>query len=80
MPDRLIETRPSVQDGRVPHDSADLGTAWLNRPSGSVALAVPSVIVPEQNILINPNHTDFIEIRWHEPKQLIVDRRLVRRR
>src|SRR4051794_12424628 len=43
----------------VPDDSAAQGTAWLEARGGKLALAVPSVIVPERNILLNPTHTDF---------------------
>lgn len=46
-------------DDPPPPSTADIGDGWLE--SGlSLALAVPSVIVPEQhNILLNPKHADF---------------------
>lgn len=55
----------------------DLGTRWA-QALASVALAVPSVVVPiETNYLLNPVHPDFgqVEIGSSEPFQL--DPRLV---
>lgn len=41
---------------------ADTGTQWLNSQN-SLAIKVPSVIVPDEwNILLNPGHTDFEKI------------------
>lgn len=78
VPDSMIEDHPSLEVGIVPPDSAEQGAEWLDTPSGYLALAVPSVIVPEPNILINPNHTDFIHIQWNAPEQLVIDPRLLR--
>jgi len=60
----------------MPADPAEYGTAWLDRRGATVGLAVPSVIIPEPNILLNPNHSDFATIRWAKPAVLTVDRRL----
>ena len=68
-----------MSDGTVPIDSAEQGIAWLDRPGGSVALAVPSVIIPERNILLNPNHTDYINVAWDESHPLTVDPSLIQR-
>jgi RES domain-containing protein len=70
VPDKLVA---SVD---MPSDPAEFGSAWLERRGASVALAVPSVIVPERNSLLNPNHTDFSRIRWDEPEPLKIDPRL----
>lgn len=47
------------RDAPPPPSTAEIGDEWLE--SGlSLALAVPSVIVPEQhNFLLNPKHADF---------------------
>jgi hypothetical protein len=63
---------------KIPDDPAAYGTAWLSKPKGTVALSVPSVIVPEVNILLNPDHSDFSQIQWTTPKVLDVDPRLLR--
>jgi len=61
----------------IPPDTARYGTEWLETPGSSVALAVPSVIVPEHNVLLNPVHTDFSRIQWGKPAFLEIDPRLV---
>lgn len=44
----------------APQETMDIGSEWLNSGS-SVGLLVPSVVVPmEKNLLINPQHTDFM--------------------
>ena len=43
----------------APASTAEIGDSWLESQS-SLALAVPSVVVPrETNYLINPEHPDF---------------------
>ncbi|WON77933.1 RES family NAD+ phosphorylase [Serratia sp. UGAL515B_01] len=43
----------------APQETMDIGSEWLDSGS-SVGLLVPSSVVPmENNILINPQHTDF---------------------
>ena len=74
LPDELIEYGSYAE---VPDDSAARGTAWLQTRGLAAALAVPSVIVPEQNILLNPNHTGFARIQWESPKHLKLDPRLI---
>jgi RES domain-containing protein len=62
----------------VPKDPAEYGTKWLQAAKQGVILSVPSVIVPETNFLINPDHTNFVKIVWHEPQPLQIDPRLLR--
>ena len=52
-----------------------VGTLWLSRQGGKLALQVPSVIIPESNILLNPDHTDFAKIRWDDAIALKIDSR-----
>lgn len=47
----------------APEALKDLGTAWT-RSGASLALAVPSVVIPhEHNLLLNPAHPDFARVR-----------------
>lgn len=47
------------RDDPAPPETAAIGDGWLSNRA-SLALAVPSVIVPrEWNYLINPSHPDF---------------------
>lgn len=50
------------RDDPPPASTAIIGDEWLTRGE-SLALAVPSTIVPQQsNLLINPEHPDFSEL------------------
>ena len=55
-----------------------IGDRWI-RSSESLALRVPSVIVPEEmNVLLNPRHPRAAELRIiGRPKAVILDSRLV---
>lgn len=58
--------------------SIDLGTAWALR-SSSALLIVPSAIVPEeQNVLINPLHSDAWKISARKIRRWTYDPRLVK--
>lgn len=47
------------RDNPPPPSTADIGDAWI-ADAASLALAVPSVVVPMQlNFLLNPEHIDF---------------------
>ncbi|AQU81613.1 MULTISPECIES: RES family NAD+ phosphorylase [unclassified Halomonas] len=68
LPSQLVLQLPSEQwpkDWReepAPASTAELGDIWLASQS-SVALAVPSVVVPrEHNYLLNPAHPDFKQV------------------
>jgi RES domain-containing protein len=73
LPDKL----PSDWNAPVHSTSTqDTGTQWA-LSDGSVALIVPSAIVPdEDNVLINPLHPDFSRIKFSAPKPFIFDPRL----
>lgn len=56
--------------------SQAVGRAFVNQ-SGSVALSVPSRIVPAgRNILINPHHHDYSQVRIHPFERFEWDVRL----
>lgn len=60
----------------APDILAEKGTNWL-RSVSSLALKVPSVITPsEHNVLINPAHKKFQEIKTKEIRDLRFDERL----
>ena len=79
----LIETFPLYQ---LPSDWAAeppslttqrLGSRWAAE-SRTVALAVPSAIVPaETNFLINPMHPDYARVNIGPPQDFTLDRRLI---
>jgi RES domain-containing protein len=53
-----------------------IGDEWL-RTKRSVALRVPSAIVPsESNVLLNPAHPDFAKIVWSSFETINLDARL----
>ncbi|HXN36377.1 MAG TPA: RES domain-containing protein, partial [Opitutaceae bacterium] len=54
------------------------GSAWaISRRS--VALRVPSVVVPgEFNFLVNPAHPEFTKLKFAPPEPFWFDRRLAR--
>lgn len=53
---------PDWRDDPPPPSTALIGDEWLTS-GASLALAVPSVIVPEQdNFLLNPKHPEFQEV------------------
>jgi RES domain-containing protein len=57
-----------------------LGTDW-SKSRSSVALVVPSAVVDgESNILLNPVHPTFREIKIYPAKPFCYDERMFRRR
>jgi RES domain-containing protein len=84
IPDAMIGTLtdlPKNWHARPPSPATqELGDGWL-RNKTSVALKVPSVIVPrESNILINPLHPNF-KLGWAKgPKPFPHDPRLTRKK
>jgi RES domain-containing protein len=78
-----IELPDSVSIRRVaalPRGDAamrELGSRWMEERS-TVALMVPSVVVPEElNVLLNPLHPEFVQIRAAAPRQFRFDPRLL---
>ncbi len=50
---------PDWRNNPPPPSTAEIGDEWFDN-GASLALAVPSVVVPEQyNFLLNPEHPDF---------------------
>ena len=85
VPDECVEViapRDLPRDWRaeIPRPSTQgYGTLW-QRTRRSVALAVPSVIVPaELCILLNPEHPDTRRVVVHYPEPFSFDERLLKR-
>ncbi len=69
LPDDALEVLPrerlpaSWRDYPAPDETAAIGTDWARRGRG-LALLVPSVVIPdESNVLLNPVHPRFGELR-----------------
>jgi len=83
LPDELTieELAPALlpEDWRsvpAPESTQSIGNAWLERRS-SVALRVPSVVVPmETNVLLNPRHPDMTRVRISSNEAFRFDSRL----
>ncbi len=60
----------------APIELMSAGERWL-RDGRTVALAVPSAVVPrERNVIINPAHRDFDTLRVAQPEPFSFDSRL----
>lgn len=85
VPDECVEVlapRDLPRDWRAeapPASTQDFGSRW-QREGRSVALAVPSVIVPsELCLLLNPAHADTRRVVVHYPDAFAFDARLLRK-
>ena len=82
IPDTLVEeVTPRLLPTEFGPDTAyaatqAIGDRWI-REQRSVALRVPSAIVPvEHNILLNPEHPDFSKCGWSRFEDIQLDPRL----
>ena len=59
--------------------TVQLGSDWL-RSASTIALRVPSAVVPESwNFILNPQHPQFRRVvRWSPAHPLLLDRRLLK--
>jgi RES domain-containing protein len=83
LPEELVSevSETSLPDGWDQHppptQSQQVGDRWASQGS-SVALRVPSVVVPySHNYLLNPSHPSFEEVDIGAGESLPVDRRLI---
>lgn len=61
-----------------PEELKHMGDEWIVS-SASVALRVPSAIIPfENNLLVNPSHPEFAKLPKHGPTPFAFDPRLIR--
>jgi RES domain-containing protein len=82
VPDTLIIVRSPADlpaDWRALPSSPGarrFGEAW-QRAGRSVALSLPSVVVPEERVLlVDPLHPDFVKLQVSEPQEFRFDPRL----
>jgi RES domain-containing protein len=82
IPDRLalrLDAAELPRDWRSEEPGAatqSLGTAW-QRGGRSVALVVPSVLVPQEHcVLLNPQHPDTVKVMVSYPEPFTFDGRL----
>ena len=82
IPENLISEYPlhilpeNWRDYPATQLTQEIGDDWL-QASGSLALRVPSILIPEEsNILFNPLHPDFKEITHLRPTNFSFDPRL----
>ncbi len=54
-----------------------IGDEWISGRSSAI-LRVPSVVADESNFLLNPERSDFSNIRFYPPEPFTFDSRLVR--
>lgn len=60
----------------APVSTRKIGDRWVSQ-NISLAMAVPSVIVPrEYNYLLNPRHPDFSKVVFMRPERVAIDSRL----
>ena len=80
VPDKWIESATHLPaDWQAQPDSLraqEFGGEWLRRRS-ALALQLPSVIIPEEPIiLMNPEHADAELVKWSKPQAFAFDPRL----
>lgn len=82
LPDDALELLPrerlpaSWRDYPAPDETAVLGTDWARRGEG-LALVVPSVVIPEEkNVLLNPAHPRFGELKVEAGEPFSFDSRM----
>jgi RES domain-containing protein len=82
LPDDAVEVLPrerlprTWRDYPAPAATTALGSQWASRAE-RLALLVPSAIIPEENnVLVNPAHARFGELRIGAAERFSVDPRL----
>ncbi len=69
---RRVERLPKAEA-----EMTEIGSRWYESGS-SAALAVPSIVVPEEfNLLFNPEHAEFRKVKAAAPEPFRFDRRLL---
>lgn len=64
----------------APMELADLGTEWVNG-NKTLGLRIPSAVVKaEWNVLLNPNHPLFSQVKIVSVDEFAFDQRLLKRR
>ena len=81
IPDAMIETRlrppPGWDELPAGAHSQEFGARWLASAPAKPALALPSILIPEEtNYLLNPSHPAFPNIRVRKRRVFQLDPRL----
>jgi RES domain-containing protein len=75
---KLADLPSNWNEYPAPDDVKDIGTEWIVKKT-SAALVVPSVVMPEEsNLLLNPEHADFVRIKISKPTKFTFDGRIWR--
>lgn len=70
---------PDWQRLSQPYATAQIGTLWLQNQR-SAALRVPSVVMPdEHNLLLNPKHPEFADVKLLDATPFHFDERLLKK-
>lgn len=85
LPDDSVITVESVLGGPLPGNwpfveaqTQHLGADWLDSRA-SIALEIPSLVIPrERNLILNPRHAGFSEVRMIEVAPFFFDPRVFR--
>jgi len=85
LPDDAVTTIEDILSGPLPGNwpfaeaqTQHIGTAWLESRA-SIALEVPSLVIPrERNLILNPSHARFSEVRMIEVASFFFDPRIFR--
>ncbi len=75
----VADLPPDWRRNGQPQPTALLGDAWL-AAGATLALRVPSVVVPEEhNLLLNPAHPEFAQVRVLDAQPFHFDERLLKK-
>lgn len=73
---KIADLPSNWRDYPAPDEAKDVGTEWITKKT-SAALAVPSALMPdERNLLLNPEHADFVRIKIGKPSRFTFDPRM----
>jgi RES domain-containing protein len=82
IPDLLVSTLPAGslpvgwRSAVISSTTQQIGSDW-QRSGRSVALAVPSVLIPQEScVLLNPDHPDTMQLMVRFPESFAFDERL----
>ena len=76
LTDRDLPEKWATLDVDEQSATRQLGDDWQRK--SSVALSIPSVTSGERNFLLNPEHPQFRDLRFHTPVPFRFDARLLR--
>jgi RES domain-containing protein len=83
LPDDSVRTIEDILGGPLPENwpfveaqTQHIGSGWLSS-CASIALVVPSLVIPrERNLILNPRHPRFSEVKMIEAAPFFFDPRI----